>query len=328
MKMNLKCSCWCSLFLVFLIGQTFSKKIAVEPFNGIFQSKVEGKKDANQYIGAKIIYGEKEELLPEENIPAFRSHYAYLEYNTKFHILFVKPKVNKVDLKINLFFDSGPIEKEMIFDKDISNRLCFVYGTWWPSSTEEVMIELYINFLTSLDIIHDYDMLYLSISSAKTNLSSSLLLREEKSKYEGYAKLSNSAQTSNNKQVVPKVEKASANHDDRTKIGEVKCGYSFSPYSILMGTVLVKLSGDGKFYMAFATKEIGSSDANEAAMSHASKKIVEYVNTKWADLSCLNNGVNFQPTFLTYNENLVKEKIEQQKKEASAAAQNKPNLII
>ena len=80
--------------------------------------------------------------------------------------------------------------------------------------------------------------------------------------------------------------------------------------------------------MAIHTKKIESIDAEEAALNHASKGVEEYVSTKWADLGCLNNGVHFKPEFLTNNEKLVKESIEQLKNERLAAAQNKPERII
>ena len=287
------------------------------------------------YIGVVLSYGETNDRSFTTTNGVQRTKFGCLHNESRFRIGYHVPKDSQLQISLNVGSKDKPFENLESYYKDVEgdekHDFCFLFGTWWPSETNESKkIEIYIDLVEPIRSIWFRDVFYLNSVSNNGVLKSSLYMTKERKKItvedldKSFAYKKKDEQE---KELEPEEEEisdpalkekyeikkliAKFEKNEQTVVGNMRCDVSKeTQFDIVFGLKTVKPQGNGEFNMAFITNRIDKNEEEKAAKEFAEVGATKVVDTMWATLKCGDNGVDLvsKYKFPVQNEEEVKEK--------------------
>lgn len=246
-----------------------------------------------------IYYGDTNNNPSRVEIPNRRTSYSCSNAKTIFKIYFEIDKSSNMDFELNTSIDSSVFTNHKTIDPDIKlelnqSRLCFVYGTWWPSGSEK--FEMYLNFLSKVSDIELPNLLYLKSIVKENNVGSIVMIIDQNFKIV-FPKKGNQVQeikemSSKEKEIKDLI--AECSRFEQKIIGNSDCQISKdSEVQFQLGVRSISQRGNGELNMIFFIRKIEKIEEKNASDKFAEVGTTPSIETKWAKLACRNNGIEF-----------------------------------
>ena len=224
--------------------------------------------------------------------------------------------------------EEGPVVT-LRWKKDENEALCFLTGTWVPSNGEDG-IEIYLNFLTTVTLRENFDLVLLEFIARENTMLSFMVIQsmypqDEKympnqQTYEPTGSSSPSEEVIENK-ILSSIDQLLTNQ--RVLVGEIYCEINKNhgvKYNLEQKVITLK--GDGDLDIAFlSNKQIQTQVAVAAITNFINGKPKNIIDTPWAKMT--NNGKVVAFSLLNQNQRLLSEGTGR-----SGFSLNNPYLVI
>ena len=305
------------LFLLFSFGQMLCVNFGINKFSEALQDS------EDKIIGVVFTHGRTNGDSFTSIFSSQDSGFVCVHMKSRAKIYFQVPQKSKLEINLNIDFftgsfipyDSYNVEASWGFNIDI----CFIFGTWYPAENNpDKKLELYMRFIRRKHSIQDREILYLTTISWSNKLYSRLFVRKNSANRTAYAneKIKEikaklralKAPKGVQEETAKRIERSKTKHAEmaiwrliyfydqrgQTILGDQRCDISKdTKFSIKSKLLSLALKGEGEFNMGFYVPGVSGAEEELFAANFAKLGTTDAVLTKWADLKCGKNGVDF-----------------------------------
>ena len=262
----------------------------------------DGLGDPNLF-GLTVSYGEVSKDPNARSSNQEKAGFFFFLNKEQYKVLFLSTQSKKLEPVI--FIGGGPYlfddyeEDEAALEIDSDFKVCFVFGTWWPSETNTSnKVDIYFNIVSRFESFWYREIFFLRAVAAGENLEASVYITKGKD-------FTKSSPVDKKAIVAEETKKLISIFDGKRKtlVGHMNCKINEnSKLDIALGLNKLKKDGNGEFEMAFVTSNYDNVLESIAATKFAIAGTVKdstttNMDTPWATVKCAGNGIELASKF-------------------------------
>ena len=229
------------------------------------------------------------------------SDYFCLKHTEQAYLNFFYSEYNKLEEKIFFRIDNQKYEEIKSYEHNVEiskkRNLCFLFGSWMlRKGFDGTQYEVYITFLSQIQIIEPTKVAYFSLFLSHENIMSHLSIDNNKN----LGKISDEIDMAiaSVKDQSKKNKFTRFNERQKLLIGFLKC-YHKQSYVVNLSIDSDSYTEikDGNFHMMIFNDEISNKDIKDALDNFIASPTYEKVENKFASITCNENYINIKTKY-------------------------------